>query len=492
MMYVSTRDGKQEISASQAIIRGLAPDGGLYVPTSFPKIDESFVRELCAEGYKTRAVKILGLFLEEFSEQELEDIAAASYAENFDCSEIAPLTQLDDGTSVLELWHGPTCAFKDMALQIMPRLLTSSLRKNGEKRTVSILVATSGDTGKAALEGFRDVAGTRIMVFYPRDGVSQAQRLQMATQEGENVRVVAVNGNFDDCQTGVKTIFGDAGFARALDENGYFLSSANSINWGRLVPQVVYYFSAYCDLMNSGKIAWGDPVHFCVPTGNFGNILAGWIAKQMGLPVAKLICASNENNVLTDFLKTGVYDRNRPFYLTGSPSMDILVSSNLERLLYCVTRDAEMVSEKMKELSETGRYAVDADVLERIQAEFIGGFCTDEQSRGEIARRWNGQYLMDTHTAVASCVLEHYRAETGDETPCVIVSTASPFKFSGTVLSALGVHSDSDGLQLMNDLTDATGIPAPKPLAALAEKKVRFTDWVEISGLRNAVADFLR
>ena len=491
MKYVSTREGKTGVTASQAIVRGIAPDGGLYVPETLPAIDEAFIRELCASDYRARAVKVLGLFLEEFSEAELKDIAAASYADNFDDAAIAPMVHLDGNTSVLELWHGPTSAFKDMALQIMPRLLTASLRKNGEKRTVSILVATSGDTGKAALEGFKDVPGTRIMVFYPRDGVSQIQKLQMATQEGENVNVVAVNGNFDDCQTGVKEIFGDSDFAAKLGERGFFLSSANSINWGRLVPQVVYYISAYCDLMNAGRISYGDEIDFCVPTGNFGNILAGWFAKRMGLPVRRFICASNDNNVLTDFLNTGVYDRNRPFYLTGSPSMDILVSSNLERLLYCVSRDAAFVADCMKKLSDTGRYEVPAEIMEVIRADFVGGFCTDAQSREEIARLWGEGYLMDTHTAVAGRVLADYREKTGGDTPCVIVSTASPFKFGGTVLEALGVVTNEQGPALMEELTAFTGVAAPKPLAALVGKPVRFEEWVEIPAMEDAVSRFL-
>ena len=493
MKYVSTREGKSGVTASQAIVRGLAPDGGLYVPTELPSVDEAFIRRLCDLDYRARAVEILGLFLEEFSTEELEAIAAASYGDNFDDPAVAPVKYLEDGTAVLELWHGPTSAFKDMALQIMPRLLTASLRKNGERRTVSILVATSGDTGKAALEGFRDVPGTRIMVFYPKDGVSQIQQLQMATQEGANVNVVSVKGNFDDCQTGVKNIFGDEAFAGTLDARGFFLSSANSINWGRLVPQVVYYFSAYCDLVNAGRIALGDRINFCVPTGNFGNILAGWFAKKMGLPVAKFICASNDNNVLTDFLNTGVYDRNRPFYLTGSPSMDILVSSNLERLLFCVTRDAELVAGYMGQLSGTGRYQVTEEVLDTIRADFVGGFAADVRSREEIARLWRAEgYLMDTHTAVAARVLDDYRERSGDETPCVIVSTASPFKFGGTVLDALGVVTDEQGPALMEELTAFTGVAAPKPLAALVGKPVRFTDWVEIGGMEKAVSDFLR
>ena len=491
MKYVSTREGKTGVTASQAIIRGLAPDGGLYVPDELPKIDEAFLRELCAMDYRARAVSILRLFLEEFSGEELGAIAAASYADNFDHAAIAPMRHLDGATSVLELWHGPTSAFKDMALQIMPRLLTASLQKNGESRTVSILVATSGDTGKAALEGFRDVPGTRIMVFYPRDGVSQIQKLQMATQEGGNVNVVAVHGNFDDCQTGVKKIFGDEAFSAELDSRGYFLSSANSINWGRLVPQIVYYFSAYCDMVNDGRIERGDEIDFCVPTGNFGNILAGWFAKKMGLPVRRFLCASNDNNVLTDFLATGVYDRNRPFYLTGSPSMDILVSSNLERLLYCVTKDPTFVADCMAKLSETGRYEIPAEVRKTIEEDFIGGFCTDAVSREEIGLRWAEGYLMDTHTAVASRVLRDYRARTGSAVPCVIVSTASPYKFGGTVLEALGVVTSEQGPALMKELEAFTGVPAPEPLAKLEGKPVRFSGWVEIPAMKEAVSAFL-
>ena len=491
MKYISTREGRTPITASQAIIRGLAPDGGLYVPCEIPQIDTAFLERLRTMDYRGRAVAVLSLFLEEFSAKELQAIAGASYADNFDCPEIAPLRVLDSGTAVLELWHGPTCAFKDMALQIMPRLLTASLRKNGEERTVSILVATSGDTGKAALEGFRDVPGTKIMVFYPRDGVSQIQKLQMATQEGGNVNVVSVNGNFDDCQTGVKKIFGDTAFAEKLDGRGYFLSSANSINWGRLVPQVAYYFSAYCDYVNAGGVAMGEALDFCVPTGNFGNILAGWYAKKMGLPVGRFICASNDNNVLTDFIRTGVYDKNRPFYLTGSPSMDILVSSNLERLLYCVTGDASAVAGFMAQLAGPGRYEVPAAVMDAIRADFIGGWCSDADSRREIARLWKAGYLMDTHTAVASRVLNDLRQRGERVEPCVIVSTASPFKFGGTVLDALGVQTAEQGPALMGELTAATGVPAPKPLASLAGKPVRFSETVEIPGMEDAVSAFL-
>ncbi len=492
MKYVSTRQGAEGITASQAIIHGIAPDGGLYVPTEIPSVSREFIEELCGLDYQARAVKVLGLYLEEFSTEELQAIAAASYSTNYDTPAIAPLHMLDDKTGILELWHGPTSAFKDMALQIMPRLLVASLGKNGEERTVSILVATSGDTGKAALEGFKDVPGTRIMVFYPRNGVSEVQKLQMATQEGGNVNIVAVEGNFDDAQTGVKKIFGNKAFAEKLGERGYFLSSANSINWGRLAPQIVYYFSAYCDFVNAGKIAMGDTLDFCVPTGNFGNILAGWFAKQMGLPVGRFICASNDNNVLTDFIRTGVYDKNRPFYQTGSPSMDILVSSNLERLLYCLTRDAGKVSGFMTELNTEGRYDVGADILADVQAEFYGGYCSDAGSLEEVGKIWNEQhYLMDTHTAVASRVLAEYRAETGSDTPCVVVSTASPYKFGGSVLQALGVVTEETGPAVMDMLAEKTGIPAPAPLAGLAGKTVRFDTWVQVADMEQAVAEFL-
>ena len=492
MRYVSTREGRTAVTASQAIIRGIAPDGGLYVPEIIPTVGEDFIRSLCRMDYRARAVAVLGLYLDEFSKEELQDIAAASYGDNFDDPAVAPLHALDGDTACLELWHGPTSAFKDMALQIMPRLLTASLRKNGEQRTVSILVATSGDTGKAALEGFRDVPGTRIMVFYPRDGVSQVQKLQMTTQEGGNVNVAAVEGNFDDAQTGVKRIFADRDFEKTLDSRGYFLSSANSINWGRLVPQIAYYFSAYCDMVNGGLIELGGSVDFSVPTGNFGDILAGWYAKRMGLPVGRLVCASNDNNVLTDFIATGVYDKNRPFHLTSSPSMDILVSSNLERLLYCATCDAAQVRGYMEKLSGEGRYAVEASVLEQVQAEFTGGFCRDADAKVEIGRLWREKgYLMDTHTAVASRVLDDLRKKEGVRRPTVVVSTASPFKFGGAVLEALGVVTDETGPALVDELAAFTGLAVPKPLSGLGTKKVRFDRWVKKEDMEKAVSEFL-
>ena len=491
MKYISTREGKTKISASQAIIRGLAPDGGLYVPETIPKVDMSFIRSLAKMDYRGRAVKILGLYLEEFSEDELREIVNASYGDNFDCPEAAKLRMIDPLTGCLELWHGPTCAFKDMALQIMPRLLVASLRKNGEQRTASILVATSGDTGKAALEGFKDVPGTCIQVFYPREGVSDVQKLQMVTQTGENVRVTAVSGNFDDAQTGVKRIFSDRAFAEKLDKRGYFLSSANSINWGRLLPQIVYYFSAYCDMAQTDDFDLGEELDFCVPTGNFGDILAGWFAKRMGLPVRKLICASNENKVLTDFFEKGVYDKNRPFYLTSSPSMDILVSSNLERLLYYVC-GAEETADLMAKLNGEGRYALSAEVMEIIREEFAAGFCTDADSRRTLGRVWQEEnYLIDTHTAVAVKVLEDFREQTGEIMPCVVLSTASPFKFCGAVLEALGVLSNENGAGLVEELSALTGCPAPAPLSGLDRRAVRFEDWVEPGDMLRAVEDFL-
>lgn len=490
MKYVSTRNTAEKITASQAIVRGLAPDGGLYVPETIPHIGSDFIARLKKMDYLGRAQAILRLYLDEFSDEELRDIVNASYADNFDSAEPAKLAWLDPLTGCLELWHGPTCAFKDMALQIMPRLLTASLRKNGEQRTVCILVATSGDTGKAALEGFRDVPGTRIMVFYPVDGVSEVQKRQMITQAGENVNVVAVRGNFDDAQTGVKRIFADEAFAAELDKRGYFLSSANSINWGRLLPQIVYYFSAYCDMTEGGEFELGEEMDFCVPTGNFGDILAGWFAKKMGLPIRKLICASNENRVLTDFFETGLYNAKRPFYLTDSPSMDILVSSNLERLLYYVC-GAEKTREFMRALSETGCYQVEAETLAALREDFDAGCCGRQETLDTIGAMWRDGYLMDTHTAVAMRVLDDYRAESGEIMPAAVLSTASPFKFGGAVLRALDAAAETDGPALVDALEKQTGVAAPAPLCGLAERAVRFDGVVDCADMEKAVGEFL-
>ena len=435
MYYVSTRNQNLQFTASQAIEQGLSRDGGLFLPQFLPELPA--LEDLIPMTYPQRAAAIMKLFLEDFSEQELLGFAEKAYGPaKFDCAAVAPVVELHCKTHVLELWHGPTCAFKDMALQMLPYLLTASMKKNGEDKTVCILVATSGDTGKAALEGFKDVDHTKILVFYPKDGVSDIQQLQMVTQEGENVGVCAVVGNFDDAQTGVKKIFSDEAFRAVLNGRGYVLSSANSINWGRVLPQIVYYISAYCDLVGGGSLKQGDPMNVCVPTGNFGNILAAYYAKKMGLPIKTLICASNSNNVLTDFIRTGVYDRNRPFFHTVSPSMDILISSNLERLLYDLTGSDEEVRSYMQSLSETGRYAVSDPVRAELQKTFVSGCCDDTRTRNTIGHVFQEtDYLMDTHTAVAYTVLQDYRAATGDDTPAVVVSTASPFKFCDSVLT---------------------------------------------------------
>ena len=494
MHYVSTRDSSRRLTASQAIVEGLSRDGGLYLPESIPQLTLADIRALARLSYPERAAKIMKLYLEEFSEEELLGFAQKAYGPaKFDTPAAAPVVQLADNTYIQELWHGPTCAFKDMALQMLPYLLTASLKKTGEEKTVCILVATSGDTGKAALEGFRDVDRTKILVFYPDGGVSEIQKLQMVTQEGRNVGVCAVRGNFDDAQTGVKRIFSDAQLRGTLASRGYFLSSANSINWGRVLPQIVYYVSSYCDLLASGDIEEGQTVNVCVPTGNFGNILSGFYAKKMGVPIGRLICASNENNVLTDFIRTGTYDRNRPFYQTASPSMDILISSNLERLLYLLSGSDEEVRGYMQALAETGRYTVSERVFRAVQAEFACGFCTDAQGAQTIGKTFREKnYLLDTHTAVACTVLEGYRAETGDGTLTVVESTASPFKFCASVLDALGVTEHQPGTKVLGQLTAVTGREAPLPLASLAGKTPRFGEVADKTAMQSVVTEFLQ
>ncbi len=495
MRYVSTRDSGLNLRASEAIVMGLSRDGGLFLPSQMPELDRDALEKLVQMNYYERAVTVMKLFLEEFSEQELAEYAAKAYhvPEKFDSEAVAPVVTLADGTHILELWHGPTSAFKDMALQMLPYLLTASLKKTGEEKTVCILVATSGDTGKAALEGFRDVPKTKILVFYPKDGVSDIQKLQMATQEGENVGVCAVVGNFDDAQSGVKRIFSDEALREELEQKGYFLSSANSINWGRVLPQLVYYVSSYCDLVKQGTIALGDEINVCVPTGNFGNILAAYYTRCMGLPIKKLICASNANNVLTDFIETGVYDKNRPFYNTTSPSMDILISSNLERLLYLLSGSDETVRGYMQQLTETGHYKVDAQLRSAVQEIFAAGCCDDARTAQTIAQVYNETgYLMDTHTAVAYTVLEDYRQKTGDRTPAVVASTASPFKFCNSVLGALGEQKLEPGTAILDQLTARTGKAAPAPLAGLKGKRVRFTQSVEKEQMKAVVQEMLR
>ena len=495
MQYISTRDREQQFSAAQAISKGLADDGGLLTPVYLPKLPRRSLEELKNMSYQQRAVYVMKLFLDGFSVKELTDFANAAYGpEKFDTPAVAPVRALDSNTFCLELWHGPTCAFKDMALQMLPHLLSASLVKNQEEKTVCILVATSGDTGKAALEGFRDVDKTRILVFYPKDGVSAIQELQMATQEGENVGVCSVVGNFDDAQTGVKKLFSDESLREQLAGRGFFLSSANSINWGRVLPQIVYYISAYCDLMRAERIRKGDKVNVCVPTGNFGNILAACYAREMGVPIGRLICASNSNNVLTDFLRTGVYDRNRTFYNTMSPSMDILISSNLERLLFALTgHDDEQVREYMGQLNQTGRYEVSPAIQDRLTRLFSAGFCDDAQTQKVIGRMWQEHhYLIDPHTAVAFDVLEQYRKETGDDTPAIVASTASPFKFCDSVLGALGVTELAEGTAILDQLSELTGVPVPAPLAALKDKPVRFRETVTRDHMVDQVLEMLR
>lgn len=495
MKYISTRNKGVSLSASQAIAQGLARDGGLLTPEVLPTLTEEMLKDLSGKTYPQRAVAVMKLFLEDFSEEELSRFTAAGYsAEKFDDSRVAPLHPLNDETYCLELWHGPTSAFKDMALQILPHLLSASLVKNHEEKTVCILVATSGDTGKAALEGFKDVDRTKILVFYPKDGVSAVQALQMQTQQGNNVGVCAVHGNFDDAQTGVKILFSDEALRGDLADRGYFLSSANSINWGRILPQLVYYISAYCDLLAQGKITMGEKVNYCVPTGNFGNILACWYAKQMGLPVGKLICASNSNNVLTDFITTGTYNKNRPFHTTMSPSMDILVSSNLERLLFALSgQDDQAVADYMKQLSETGTYTVPEALKAKLQADFYGGYCDEETTSQVIRKVWEEEkYLIDPHTAVAYHVMETYRKESGDRNKTVFVSTASPFKFCDNVLRSLGVDQVKEGLDALDQLEEVSGRPAPQPLASLRDKAVRFQESVDKEKMMDVVLDMLK
>ena len=487
MNYFSTRDHQHIVSAAQAIACGLAPDGGLFVPETLPEVSAQQLQALCGMTYQQRAVEIMRPFLSEFSDDELSHFTAAAYGSQFDDAAVAPLRRLDDTTAFLELWHGPTCAFKDMALQILPYLLTASLKKCGEQRQVCILVATSGDTGKAALQGFADVPGTKILVFYPYSGVSEIQRLQMVTQTGSNVAVSAVRGNFDDAQTGVKQIFGDKAFADALSQRGWFLSSANSINWGRLLPQIVYYFSAYCDAVNGGMIAMGDKLNFVVPTGNFGDILAGYYAKMLGLPVKHLVVASDKNNVLFDFLTTGTYNRQRPFFQTISPSMDILISSNLERMLYYMSEgDTRLISMLMNDLSQWGTYEVPEPLLAKIRQLFGCGWADEDQVREMIADCWKkNRYVIDPHTACAYFVAQQMPRDL--LTPRVILSTASPYKFPRVVNEALGLDADGTDFECMDVLSRETGTTAPAALRGLETADVRFKDVVPIDGMEDYV-----
>ena len=495
MMYQSTRDpSHKKYSSAEVIKMGLAPDGGLFIPESIPSLTSEEILGLCRDSYPVRAAKILSKFLSDYTYEELLQDCEAAYAESSFPGGAAPRVHVHDSVYSLELWHGPTAAFKDMALQIMPRLLSRALVKTGETKDALILVATSGDTGKAALEGYKDIDRIKIMVFYPVDGVSRVQKLQMATQTGDNVRVCAIRGNFDDAQTGVKSIFGDEEMAKVLSERGYVLSSANSINWGRLAPQIVYYISAYCDLMTKGVITAGEGMDVCVPTGNFGNIFAGYIAKLMGLPIRHFVCASNQNNILTDFLQTGTYDRNRAFHLTMSPSMDILISSNLERLL-CFTAGEERTAAYMNDLKKNGVYTVDADVFGKITESFSGCFADEEATATTIRTYFNDYgYLADTHTSVALYCAEQYLAtlKAEDVRPIVVDSTASPYKFAADVYASLGAVCPEDPLASLDELSAKTHTEIPYPLRGLAERTVRFTEVIDAVDMPLCVLDYCK
>ena len=492
MKYISTRNKQERVSAAQAIVAGMAPDGGLYLPESIPALERAEFDLLKEKDYVFRAAYLMQKYLDEFTQEELTECAAEAYAK-FD-GDPAPTVKLDEGLYMLELWHGPTLAFKDVALTLLPRLLALCKKKLGITSDTKILVATSGDTGKAALEGFKEVPGTSVTVFYPSDGVSQMQKLQMMTQEGSNLSVYGVKGNFDDCQSAVKALFADEELAAACRSHNVTLSSANSINWGRLLPQIVYYVSSYLDLWDEGQIAFGDPVDFCVPTGNFGNILAGWYAAQMGLPVAKLICASNENRVLFDFFRTGTYDRNRPFKLTTSPSMDILISSNLERLIYQICgRDAGVDAALMAGLQAEGRYTVTEAMKEQL-SDFAAGYATEEETADTIRRVYERTgYVMDTHTAVAARVYGKYREETGDGTKTVIASTASPYKFVKSVLAAIDpeAYGRQEELALLPELERLSCVEMPRAVQEILCAQVRHTRECDADRMRETVEEIL-
>ena len=489
MEFYSTRDQKLKVSAAAAILSGLAPDGGLFVPTSLPSFSLAEITAMSKLDYCACALKVLQKFLPGYSQQELSFYIQKAYGDNFETEDPAPLHDLGDGLFTLELFHGPTCAFKDFALQILPYLLTSAAKKCGCDQKIAILTATSGDTGKAAMEGFADVPGTCICVFYPDGGTSEIQRLQMATQKGDNVSVLAVKGNFDDTQNGVKEIFSDKAFEAELYRKGVLLSSANSINWGRLAPQIVYYFYAYSRMLKNKVIKPGDPVNFCVPTGNFGDILAGYYAKKSGLPMNKLICASNKNNILTDFINTGVYDKNRPFYLTDSPSMDILISSNLERLLFILCEDDVKVNDFMEQLKKNGHYEIGTELLVKLHDEGFCAYYSDETASAScIAETWNEKsYLCDTHTAVGLDAYRQYRTTSGDRTTTAVLSTASPFKFAPAILRALGQTPSENGFEAIDALEQFTGLSAPKRLKEIRELPVRFDQIISRSEMKNAV-----
>ncbi|HIU10832.1 MAG TPA: threonine synthase [Candidatus Avidehalobacter gallistercoris] len=495
MRYISTRGNTQGVTAAEAIRLGMVPGGGLFVPEQQPRFPYSWA-ELCAMSYQTLAEKVLGLFLTDYTEDTLHEIVAAAYGDNFADAKIAPLKKLSGGVHILELWHGPTAAFKDMALQILPRLLTEAGRISGEDKEVDILVATSGDTGKAALEGFKNVPGVKIICFYPAGGVSRTQYLQMATTDGDNTYVCAVRGNFDDCQTGVKRIFGDEALAKKLVSAGKCFSSANSINWGRLCPQIVYYFWSYAEMLRQGSVKPGEAFNVAVPTGNFGNILAAYYAREMGLPIKHLVCASNSNRVLADALATGVYDKRREFVKTTSPSMDILISSNFERFYYAMCGgDAEKVRAAYAALDKDGVFTADEDAVQNWRKVISGGYAAEEQVAATIRHYLTEKnYALDPHTAVAAHVYAAYAEQSGDAAPVVIAATASPFKFGRAVLAALGedIAADAAEDEVLRRLANKIGRPAHRALVGLEQKPVLHNTEVEPADMPKLVADILQ
>ncbi len=494
MNYISTRNNIEPVSAAAAIARGMVPNGGLFVPESIPQLSAEEIAAMAGKTYQELAQWILGKYLTDYTAEDIADCVQGAYNTNFDTPEIAPTVKLNDKEYILELWHGPTAAFKDMALQLTPRLLVKAIEKLDLQQEVIILVATSGDTGKAALEGFKNVKGTRIIVFYPAHGVSKVQELQMVTTDGDNTYVVGVEGNFDDCQSAVKEIFADRALEDKLAQHGYQFSSANSINWGRLLPQIVYYFAAYLNLVDKQAITYGTPVDFVVPTGNFGNILAAWYAGQMGLPVGKLVCASNKNQVLADFFASGVYDRRREFYQTNSPSMDILISSNLERFLFAMTgNDGDKVAAWMDALKNEGIFTVDAETKANIDQFMVGGAADEAQTLQMIGQCYDeSKYVLDTHTAVALKVARDYRADSSSENIAVVDSTAHPCKFVSSVLSAFaGVEKKESELEMLEQLVALTGISQHKGLQDLDKKPVLHNVVCEKEEIANVVQHIL-
>ena len=492
LYYKSTRNSNLKVTASEAILKGLAPDGGLFVPEKLPVLGKS-MEELKDLNYQDTAYEVMKCFLTDFTEEELRNCIEKAYDSKFDDEAIAPLVKVED-TYYLELFHGATIAFKDMALSILPHLMTTSAKKNQVKNEIVILTATSGDTGKAAMAGFADVEGTRIIVFYPKNGVSKVQELQMRTQKGGNVDVVAIHGNFDNAQSGVKQMFEDQELAKELADKGYQFSSANSINIGRLVPQVAYYVYAYTKLLANGEIEDGEKINVVVPTGNFGNILAAYYAKNLGVPIAKLICASNDNKVLYDFFQTGTYDKNRGFVLTSSPSMDILISSNLERLIYLICgEDSEKTKELMEELKTTGKYTITPEMKEKL-ADFAAGYSTEEQTAESIRKTYEKTgYVMDTHTAVASHVSDQYREQSKDTTKCVIASTASPYKFTRSVMDAISEgHENLDDFGLADALEKLSGVAVPKAVNDIRTAPVLHDRVVDAEDMPATVKEILK